>query len=147
MREVKIEIEVLEFLHKNLLVIKDAIFRIIKIQNIDENLMDDLRYMLGIYRNIIQAINSMLRRRKKDVNNLSVGEKMATYMSIKLNLSKSSEIKDVAGILIQDIKLSSNQIKNVIDEYTKISKTIINLSNRIFLTNENCIKMLEKYIK
>lgn len=147
MREIKIEIEVLEFLHKNLLVIKEAILRIIKTQDINENFMNDLKEILVFYRNIIKAINSMLRRRNKDADNLSVGEKMATYMSIKINLIKSSEIKDVAGILIQDINLSSNQIKKVINEYTKISKTIINLSNRIFLTNEKSVKILEKYTK
>lgn len=147
MREIKIEIEVLDFLHKNLLVIKETILRIIKTQNINENLNKDLKEILEFYRNIIKSINSMLRRRNKEVNNLSVGEKMATYMSIKINLNKSPENNDVAGILIQDINVSSSQIKKVIDEYSRISKTIINLSNRIFLTNEKCVKILEKYIK
>lgn len=147
MRELKMEIEVLEFLHKKLLVIKETIIRIIKTQNIDQSIIQELKDILELYRNIIQAIKSMLKRRNKDVNDLSVGEKMATYMSIKFNLIKSSEVKDVIGILIQDINLSSNQIKKIMDEYTKISKTIVNLSNRIFLLNEKTVKLLEKHIK
>jgi hypothetical protein len=145
MREVKIEIEVLEMLHKNLLVIKESIIRVIKIKNIDGILNDDLKTIMLIYKNLIQATGEMLKRRKKEVNNLSVGEKMATYMSVKFNLNKESEIKDIAGMVIQDIKLSSVEIQRIIDEYTKISKTIVNLSNRIFLTNEKCVKILEKY--
>ena len=147
MREVKIEIEVLEVLYKNLLVIKESISRIIKIENIDPSLIETLKEILELYKNILKSINSMLRRRNKEVYNLSVGEKIATYMSIKFNLSQSSEVNDIAGVLIQDIIISSNQIKKVIEEYTKISKTIINLSNRIFLTNEKSVKILEKYIK
>lgn len=145
MREVKIEIEVLEMLHKNLLVIKESIIRVIKIKNIDGNLNDDLKTIMLIYKNLIQATGEMLKRRKKEVNNLSVAEKMATYMSIKFNLNKESEFKDIAGMVIQDIKLSSLEIQRIIDEYTKISKTIVNLSNRVFLTNEKCVKILEKY--
>ena len=147
MRELKMEIEVLEFLHKKLLVIKETIIRIIKTQNIDKSIIQELKDILELYRNIIQAIKSMLKRRNKDVNDLSVGEKMATYMSIKFNLIKSSEVEDVIGILIQDINLSSNQIKKLMAEYTKISKTIVNLSNRIYLLNEKTVKLLEKHIK
>lgn len=147
MRELKMEIEVLEFLHKKLLVIKETIIRIIKTQNIDKSIIQELKDILELYRNIIQAIKSMLKRRNKEVNDLSVGEKMATYMSIKFNLIKSSEVEDVIGILIQDINLSSNQIKKLMAEYTKISKTIVNLSNRIYLLNEKTVKLLEKHIK
>lgn len=146
MREIKIEIEVLEMIHKNLLVIKEIVTRVIKVQNIDGKLNDDLRTIMLIYKNLIHATSEMLKRRKKEANNLSVGEKMATYMSIKFNLNSESEFKDIAGMVIQDIKLSSLELQRIIDEYTKISKTIINLSNRIFLTNDKCIKILEKYI-
>ncbi len=146
MREIKVEIEILELLYQNILMIKESIVNVIKMQKIDENLNNDLKKSLFIYRKIIQAIIGMLKTRKKEVKNLSVGEKMATYMSIKINLGKSNDTSDVAKLIIQDISFISTQIKESISEYAKISKTIINLSNRIILANDNCIQTLKKYV-
>ena len=146
MREIKIEIEILELLYQNILMIKESITNVIKTQKIDENLNNDLKDCLFIYRKLIQAIIGMLKTRNKEVKKLSIGEKMATYMSIKINLGKSNDTSDIAKLIIQDISFISTQIKESISEYAKISKTIINLSNRIILTNETCIKNLTKFI-
>ena len=146
MREIKMEIEILELLYQNILMIKESITNVIKTQKIDEILNNDLKECLFIYRRLIQAITGMLKTRKKEVKNLSVGEKMATYMSIKINLGKSNDTSDIAKLIIQDISFISTQIKESISEYAKISKTIINLSNRIILANDNCIQTLKKYV-
>lgn len=146
MREVKMEIEILELLYQNILMIKESIINVIKTQNIDDNLNNDLKEILLIYRRIIQAIIGMLKTRNKEVKKLSVGEKMATYMSIKINLGKSNNSNDIAKLIIQDISFISTQIKESISEYARISKTIINLSNRIILANEKCIEKLKKYV-
>lgn len=146
MREIKVEIEILELLYQNILMIKESITNVIKTQKIDEILNNDLKECLFIYRRLIQAITGMLKTRKKEVKNLSVGEKMATYMSIKINLGKSNDTSDIAKLIIQDISFISTQIKESISEYAKISKTIINLSNRIILANDNCIQTLKKYV-
>lgn len=146
MREVKMEIEILELLYQNILMIKESIINVIKTQNIDDNLNNDLKEILLIYRRIIQAIIGMLKTRNKEVKKLSVGEKMATYMSIKINLGKSNNSKDIAKLIIQDISFISTQIKESISEYARISKTIINLSNRIILANDKCTQMLKKYV-
>lgn len=146
MREIKMEIEILELLYQNILMIKESITNVIKTQKIDENLNNDLKDCLLIYRKLIQAIIGMLKTRNKEVKKLSIGEKMATYMSIKINLGKSSNSRDIAKLIIHDISFISTQIKESLNEYSKISKTIINLSNRIILTNETCIKNLEKFI-
>ena len=146
MREIKIEIEILELLYQNILMIKESITNVIKTQKIDEILNNDLKECLFIYRRLIQAITGMLKTRNKETKNLSVGEKMATYMSIKINLGKSNDTSDIAKLIIQDISFISTQIKESISEYAKISKTIINLSNRIILANDNCIQTLKKYV-
>lgn len=146
MREVKMEIEILELLYQNILMIKESIINVIKTQNIDDNLNNDLKEILFIYRRIIQAIIGMLKTRNKEVKKLSVGEKMATYMSIKINLGKSNNSNDIAKLIIQDISFISTQIKESISEYARISKTIINLSNRIILANDKCTQMLKKYV-
>lgn len=146
MREVKMEIEILELLYQNILMIKESIINVIKTQNIDDDLNNDLKEVLFIYRRIIQAIIGMLKTRNKEVKKLSVGEKMATYMSIKINLGKSNNSKDIAKLIIQDISFISTQIKESISEYARISKTIINLSNRIILANNKCTQMLKKYV-
>lgn len=146
MREIKMEIEILDLLYQNILMIKESITNVIKTQKIDENLNNDLKDCLLIYRKLIQAIIGMLKTRNKEVKDLSIGEKMATYMSIKINLGKSNNSRDIAKLIIHDISFISTQIKESLNEYSKISKTIINLSNRIILTNETCIKNLEKFI-
>lgn len=146
MREIKMEIEMLELLYQNILMIKESIVNVIKMQKNDEVLNTDLNECLFRYRKLIQAIIGMLKNRNKEVKKLSVGEKMATYMSIKINLEKSNNSSDIAKLIIQDISFISTQIKESISEYSKISKTIINLSNRIILANDNCIQMLKKYV-
>lgn len=146
MREIKMEIEILELLYQNILMIKESITNVIKTQKIDENLNNDLKDCLLIYRKLIQAIIGMLKTRNKEVKDLSIGEKMATYMSIKINLGKCNNSKVIAKMIIQDISFISTQIKESISEYSKISKTIINLSNRIILANDKCTQTLKKYV-
>lgn len=143
MREVKIEIEVLDMLYQNLLMIKETILRVVKIQDTDKNLNENLKNILLMYKKLIQAVMGMLKTRKKEVKNLSVGEKMVTYMSVRVNLNRCDNIKDIVNMIIQDINIRNEEMKKVIDDYSKISKTIINLYNRIIIANEKCIEILK----
>lgn len=147
MKEVKKEIEVLEIMYQNILMIKEAILTIIKLEGIDNNLNYDLKNILVMYKRLIQALIGMLKNRKRNVKELGIGEKMATYMSIKINLNKSNDTSDIARMLIQDVKLRTDSLKKIIEEYDNLSKTIINIEDRIYLTNKKCVEILEKYAK
>ena len=147
MREIKKEIEVLEVIYKNILMLKESIISVIKLKELDSNLVSDLNEILILYKKIMQAVAGMLRTRKKNVKTLTIGEKFVNYMGIKLNIDSSNEISDIAKILMQDISFRTTSITKSVSEYSKISKTIINLEKRITFSCQKCNKKLEKYVK
>lgn len=147
MKEVKKEVEVLEVIYQNILMLKESIISVFKIKVLDEIFVNDLKEILIIYKKIMQAVSGMLKTRNKDVKILGVGEKFVNYVGIKINLNNTNDEKDIAGTLIHDINFRTNNIMKAVKEYSKISKTIINLVNRITLSCQKCNKKLEKYVK
>ena len=147
MKEVKKEVEVLEVIYQNILMLKESIISVFKIKVLDEIFVNDLKEILIIYKKIMQAVSGMLKTRNKDVKILGVGEKFVNYVGIKINLNNTNDEKDIAGTLIHDINYRTNNIMKAVKEYSKISKTIINLVNRITLSCQKCNKKLEKYVK
>ena len=147
MKEVKKEVEVLEVIYQNILMLKESIISVFKIKVLDEIFVNDLKEILIIYKKIMQAVSGMLKTRNKDVKILGVGEKFVNYVGIKINLNNTNDEKDIAGTLIHDINFRTNNIMKAVKEYSKISKTIINLVNRITLSCQKCNKKLETYVK
>lgn len=147
MKEVKKEVEVLEVIYQNILMLKESIISVFKIKVLDEIFVNDLKEILIIYKKIMQAVSGMLKTRNKNVKILGVGEKFVNYVGIKINLNNTNDEKDIAGTLIHDINFRTNNIMKAVKEYSKISKTIINLVNRITLSCQKCNKKLEKYVK
>ena len=147
MKEVKKEVEVLELIYQNILMLKESVISVLKIKVLDEFLVNDLKEILIIYKKIMQAVSGMLKTRNKDVKILGVGEKFVNYVGIKINLNNINDEKDIAGTLIHDINFRTNNIIKAVKEYSKISKTIINLVNRITISCQKCNKKLEKYVK
>lgn len=142
------EIEVLERIYENLLMIRETIIRVIKIQDVDEKLNNCLKDILNSYQKLIYSVIGMLKNRNKNKEKKEIGlaNKMATYMSIKINLKECDSINQVLNIVKQDILIRNDEINDIINEYPKISKTIINLCNRIANVNKNCIETLENNI-
>lgn len=143
MREIKLELELLDRIYQDLLMIKETIIRIKKIQENNDTLEKSLKEILVIYQNLIQSVIGMMNNRKKNVKGLGLGEKIATYMSIKINLKECKNINDILNIVIQDIIIRNEDIEKIKKEYPRISKTIINLCNRIEIANAKCIKILK----
>lgn len=145
MREIKLELELLDRIYQGLLMIKETIIRIKKIQENNDTLEKSLKEILVIYQNLIQSVIGMMNNRKKNVKGLGLGlgEKIATYMSIKINLKECKNINDILNIVIQDIIIRNEDIEKIKKEYPRISKTIINLCNRIEIANAKCIKILK----
>ncbi len=143
MREIKLELELLDRIYQDLLMIKETIIRIKKIQENNDTLEKSLKEILVIYQNLIQSVIGMMNNRKKNVKGLGLGEKIATYMSIKINLKECKNIHDILNIVIQDIIIRNEDIEKIKKEYPRISKTIINLCNRIEIANAKCINILK----
>lgn len=147
MKEVKKEVEVLELIYQNILMLKESVISVLKIKVLDELFVNDLKEILIIYKKIMQAVSGMLKTRNKDVKILGVGEKFVNYVGIKINLNNTNDEKDIARTLTYDINFRTNNIIKAVKEYSKISKTIINLVNRITISCQKCNKKLEKYVK
>ncbi len=143
MREIKLELEVLDRIYQNLLMIKETIIRIKKIHENNNMLGESVKEILSIYKNLIQSVIGMMNNRKKKVKGLGLGEKIATYISIKINLKECKNINDILNIVIQDIIIRNEDIEKIKKEYPQISKTIINLCNRIEIANSKCINILK----
>lgn len=143
MREIKLELEVLDRIYQNLLMIKETIIRIKKIHENNNMLGESVKEILFIYQNLIQSVIGMMNNRKKKVKGLGLGEKIATYISIKINLKECKNINDILNIVIQDIIIRNEDIEKIKKEYPQISKTIINLCNRIEIANSKCINILK----
>lgn len=146
MKMKNIEVEVLERIYENLLMIKETIVRVIKIQDIDKELNICLKDILNSYQRLIYSVIGMIknRNRNKEEKDIGLANKMATYMSVKINLKKCDNINQVLNIVKQDILIRNEEIKDIIKEYTKISKTIINLCDRIDGVNKKCIETIER---
>lgn len=146
MKMKNIEVEVLERIYENLLMIKETIVRVIKIQDIDKELNICLKDILNLYQRLIYSVIGMIKNRNKNKGEKDIGlaNKMATYMSVKINLKKCDNINQVLNIVKQDILIRNEEIKDIIKEYTKISKTIINLCDRIDGVNKKCIETIER---
>lgn len=146
MKMKNIEVEVLERIYENLLMIKETIVRVIKIQDIDKELNICLKDILNSYQRLIYSIIGMIKNRNKNKEEKDIGlaNKIATYMSVKINLKKCDNINQVLNIVKQDILIRNEEIKNAIKGYTKISKTIINLCDRIDSVNKKCIETIER---
>lgn len=146
MKMKNIEVEVLERIYENLLMIKETIVRVIKIQDIDKELNICLKDILNLYQRLIYSVIGMIKNRNKNKEEKDIGlaNKMATYMSVKINLKKCDNINQVLNIVKQDILIRNEEIKDIIKEYTKISKTIINLCDRIDGVNKKCIETIER---
>ena len=142
----KIEVEVLDIIYENLLMIRETIVRVIKIQDIDKELNICLKDILNLYQRLIYSVIGMIknRNRNKEEKNISLANKIVTYMSVKINLKKCDNINQVLNIVKQDILIRNEEINNAIKGYTKISKTIINLCNRIDSVNKKCIETMER---
>lgn len=143
MREIKLELEVLDRIYQNLLMIKETIIRIKKLHENNNMLGESVKEILFIYQNLIQSVIGMMNNRKKKVKGLGLGEKIATYISIKINLKECKNINDILNIVIQDIIIRNEDIEKIKKEYPQISKTIINLCNRIEIANSKCINILK----
>ena len=81
---------------------------------------------LNDYKKIANSAKAMIERRKKKVKELDVISKVATYMSVKMNLAKDDGPKEVANMLIKGSNMGITQIKKHLEEYKLKNKNVIN---------------------
>lgn len=140
----KDEIEFLEYIYQNAKMGIESIGRLIKAREKDDKINKILKEQLHDYNNIAISAKGMLKRRNKDVKDVSLMSKIATYMTIKINLSKKDGDKEAVDMMIKGSEMGIEQIKKHLNEYKHLNKTVVNLANRLLNIEENNIQKLKK---
>lgn len=138
------EIEFLEYIYQNTKMGIESIAQLIKSRKKEDELDKILKEQLHDYQNIMIAARNMLKRRRKEPKDISLMSKIATYMSIKINLAKENPDIEAINMMIKGSSMGIEQIKRHLEEYRIKSKTVINLANRLINIEENNLKKLTK---
>ena len=140
MKQIKKEIEFLEYAYSEILMEKDTYSSIVKKdKELKENkvLNDEFRkYLISViekFNKFLNAIKIMLKNRKYDKEQSDLVFRMATYMTLDLEKSNESEI---ITHLIHGSQVVLNNFENNYYSQKELSKTINNLSER-FIKFEN----------
>lgn len=140
------EIEFLDYIYQNAKMGQESIGRLLKTRNKKDEIESVAREQLNDYRKISNSAKGMIERRKKKVKELDVLSKVATYMSVKMNLAKDDSPRETATMLIKGSNMGITQIKKHLEEYNLKNKNVINLANRLLAIEERNIENLKKFI-
>ena len=140
MKQIKKEIEFLEYAYSEILMEKDTYSSIVKKdKELKENkvLNDEFRkYLISViekFNKFLNAIKIMLKNRKYDKEQSDLVFRMATYMTLDLEKSNESEI---ITHLIHGSQVVLNNFESNYYSQKELSKTINNLAER-FIKFEN----------
>lgn len=138
------EIEFLEYIYQNARMGIESIGRLIKSRNKDDELDKIFKKQLHDYSKIANSARAMLKRRNREIKDISVMSKIVTYMTIKKNLSKDNPDKESIDMVIKGSKMGVEQITKHLSEYRIKSKTVINLANRLMGIEWKNLEKLKK---
>lgn len=138
------EIEFLEYIYQNSKMGIESIGRLIKSRNKDDKLDKIFKEQLHDYTKIANSARGMLKRRNREIKEIGVMSKIATYMTIKMNLSKNNPDKEAVDMVIKGSRMGIEQINKHLNEYRIKSKTVINLANRLINIEEKNLEKLNK---
>lgn len=157
------EIELLECIYQNSKICEETIARIIKTRNKKDDFEQELKGKYIEYRKISNSAKKMLERRNKKVSEeLGIMGKIVTFFEVKKNTENGGSEEEILDLLgegskvgVQQIRkyLSSeenkeNEIKidinNMKNNDINVSKSVINLANRLILIEESNIKKTKK---
>lgn len=141
------EVEFLEYIYQNAKMGIESIGRLIKSRNKDDKLDQIFKEQLHDYTKIANSARGMLKRRNKETKEIGVMSKIATYMTIKMNLSKENPDKEAVDMVIKGSQMGIEQITKHLKDYRIKSKTVINLANRLISIEEKNLTKLVNEIK
>ena len=143
----KDEIELLEYIHQSARIGQETIGRILVVKDIETKFDVEIKESLNNYKKIVYSAKSMLIRRKKKVRDITMGTKMAIYMSIKRSLSENINDELIANQICKYSEIALMELQDFVKETKIKSKTIQNLANRLIKYEEENIEKYNKYSK
>lgn len=140
----KSEIELLEYIYQNARIGQETVGRILVIKSEKLDIDALIKETLNNYKKIVYSSKAMLTRRNKKVKDLTIGTKMAIYMSIKKSLAEDNSKSNIVNLIYESSLISNLQLNDYINDTKINSKTILNIANR-FVDYE--IENVSKYKK
>ena len=108
-----------------------------------EGIISLIKNKLYNYRKIAASAKTMLERRDKEVKEISIFSKIMKHMSVKINLTNESDLQEFLNILIQESKINIDEIQKSSKEAKIKSKSIMNLSERFLMYEQDFINNLK----
>lgn len=138
------DFEFLEFIHNNARVGQETIARIIKTRDVKDDFEIVLREIIQNYKRIGLSAQNMIERRKKEIKELSIISRVATYMAIKSNLDGNSTREEIVKMIKQNLCGDIEEIEKRKSDYKIKSKTILNLADRFIEAERENIEKIKK---
>ena len=138
------EVEFLEYIYENAKMGIESIGRLIKSRNKDDKLDEIFKEQLHDYNKVANSARGMLKRRNKETKEIGVMSRIATYMTIKMNLSKENPDKEAVDMVMKGSIMGIDQINKHLQEYRIKSKTVMNIANRLIAIEQNNLLKLSK---
>ena len=138
------EVEFLEYIYQNAKMGIESIGRLIKSRNKDDKLDEIFKEQLNDYNKIANSARGMLKRRNRKTKEIGVMSKIATYMTIKMNLSKENPDKEAIDMVMKGSRMGIDQINKHLQEYKIKSKSVMNIANRLISIEQNNLLKLSK---
>ena len=138
------EVEFLEYIYQNAKMGIESIGRLIKSRKKDDELDKIFKEQLNDYNKVANSARGMLKRRGKETKEIGVMSKIATYMTIKMNLSKENPDKEAVDMVMKGSRMGIDQINKHLQEYRIKSKTVMNIANRLIAIEQNNLLKLSK---
>lgn len=138
------ELEFLEYLHNIIKLERDALSRIIKMREKEDELTSLLDKQIEEYKKFSISVARMIERRKKKVHDLSLFAKMASHVGAKFVVATEKSMDNIYDMLIKRYNICIEEVKNKIEESGMSSKTILNLSDRFIKFQRDNINIVSE---
>lgn len=151
MREIKVEIDILQYLYSQILMEKDTYSFIIKKYNKNEDknkfeqeFLEIVKKAINEFKKFLISIKEMLKNRNVDKKQDDLLFRVATYFTIDIEKNTQGQ---VAKHLVHGSEVVLNHFVEKLKSEEIDSKTIQNLANRFIDFENKNINSLSKFIE
>lgn len=140
------ELEFLESLHNIIKLERDAMSRIIKMREKEDELTSLLKEQIEEYKKFSVSVARMIERRKKKVHDLSLFAKMVSHVGAKFVVATEKNMDNIYDMLLKRYNICIEEVKNKLEESGVSSRTILNLSDRFIKFQRDNINVISEKI-
>ncbi len=140
------EAELLNYIYQNAQMGVDTLKQIVDIAE-DRTFKNELKSELEEYESILQEAKNLFEEIDEKVKDVSLMDKIETYITINIKTLKDKSNQHIAEMLIIGSNMGVvNAIKNINRYKGSVDSKIVTLMERLLDTEENNVKELKKYL-